>query len=354
MRVRVSDGVHSTTATTTVSVTNVAPTAKLDDQTVTEGDAATIRLTEIEDVAADKGAGFTYAYDLDGTGFKPGGASVTLPATDGPATIPVKAAITDKDGGRREYSATVTVVNVSPTAKFTGATVKEGTDATVTFSGQADAYDTAFTYEYDVDGAGFQSGGPSLTLPTTDGPGKFTVKGAILDKDGGRREYTATVDVENVAPTATLTGSTVKEGEDATVTFSGADDVSSVDKAAGFTYEYSVDNGGFVPGGATLTVPTTDGPATLPVRAVIVDKDGGRREYTTTVTVENTAPVVKITGAETVPASGEVTLNVAATDVDTAHRHGRLGRRDRRAVRRRRREPHLRERRCAHRHRPRE
>ena len=101
------------------------------------------------------------------------------------------------------------------------------------------------------------------------------------------------------------------------MTFSGADDVSSVDKAAGFTYEYSVDNGGFVPGGATLTVPTTDGPATLPVRAVIVDKDGGRREYTTTVTVENTAPVVKITGPETVPASGEVTLNVAATDVDT-------------------------------------
>ena len=28
------------------------------------------------------------------------------------------------------------------------------------------------------------------------------------------------------------------------MTFSGADDVSSVDKAAGFTYEYSVDNGG--------------------------------------------------------------------------------------------------------------
>ena len=316
VRVRVSDGVHSTTATTTVSVTNVAPTAKLDDQTVTEGDAATVRLTDVEDVAADKAAGFTYAYDLDGTGFKPGGASATLPATDGPATIPVKAAITDKDGGRREYSATVTVVNVSPTAKFTGATVKEGTDATVTFSDQADAFDTAFTYEYDVDGAGFQPGGASLTLPTADGPGKFTVKGAILDKDGGRREYTATVNVENVAPTATLTGSIVKEGEDATVTFSGADDVSSVDKAAGFTYEYSVDNGGFVPGGATLTVPTTDGPATLPVRAVIVDKDGGRREYTTTVTVENTAPVVKITGAETVPASGQVTLNVAATDVD--------------------------------------
>ena len=210
----------------------------------------------------------------------------------------------------------MTVVNVSPTAKLTGATVKEGTDATVTFSDQADAFDTAFTYEYDVDGAGFQPGGATLTLPTADGPGKFTVKGAILDKDGGRREYTTTVDVENVAPTATLTGSTVKEGEDATVTFSGADDVSSVDKAAGFTYEYSVDNGGFVPGGATLTVPTTDGPATLPVRAVIVDKDGGRREYTTTVTVENTAPVVKITGAEDVPASGEVTLNVAATDVD--------------------------------------
>ena len=120
-----------------------------------------------------------------------------------------------------------------------------------------------------------------------------------------------------MAPTATLTGSTVQEGSDATVTFSGADDVSAVDKAAGFTYEYSVDNGGFVPGGATLTVPTTDGPATLPVRAAIVDKDGDRREYTTTITVENTAPVVKITGPEAVPASGEVTLNVAATDVDT-------------------------------------
>ncbi|MDA0167984.1 PKD domain-containing protein [Solirubrobacter taibaiensis] len=301
----------------TVQVRNVAPTAKLDDQTITEGDAATIRLTDIEDAAADKAAGFTYAYDLDGTGFKAGGASVTLPATDGPATIPVKAAITDKDGGRREYSATITVVNVSPTATLAGSTVKEGSDATVTFSDQADAFDTTFTYEYDVDGAGFQPGGATLTLPTTDGPGKFTVKGAILDKDGGRREYTTTVNVENVAPTATLTGSTVKEDQDATVTFSGADDVSSVDKATGFTYEYSVDNGGFVNGGASLTVPTTDGPATLPVRAVIVDKDGGRREYTTTITVENTAPVVTIAGPETVPASGEVTLKVGATDADT-------------------------------------
>jgi PKD repeat protein len=63
-------------------------------------------------------------------------------------------------------------------------------------------------------------------------------------------------------------------------------------------------------------VPTTDGPATIPVRGAIIDSGGGRRTYETTVQVRNLAPVVTIAGPEAVPASGAVTLNLTAKDTD--------------------------------------
>ena len=118
-------------------------------------------------------------------------------------------------------------------------------------------------------------------------------------------------DRKNVAPTATFTGDTVVEGTPATVRFSEPQDPSPADREAGLTYEYDLDGDGtFEPGGATATVPATDGPAMLQIRGAILDRDGGRTEYTATVVVTNAAPTASIAGPQTVPSSGVVALTL--------------------------------------------
>src|SRR5439155_17364362 len=92
-------------------------------------------------------------------------------------------------------------------------------------------------------GYGAFSGTSSTSCPTTDS-GSRTVKGKIKDKDGGTTEYTASVTVNNVAPTATLSNDgPIFEGGSATISFSGPSDPSSGDAAAGFHYAYSCTNG---------------------------------------------------------------------------------------------------------------
>src|SRR5262249_37922603 len=132
---------------------------------------------------------------------------------------------TDKDGDTGTTTATVVVTNVAPTATFAGpASVSEGSTATVSFSNQLDPSraDTSagFRYSYDFDNDGTfevaDSTSASATVPASfldDGPGTRTVRGRIKDKDGGFTNYTASITVNNVAPTATFTGpASVNEG----------------------------------------------------------------------------------------------------------------------------------------------
>ncbi|RKQ90613.1 hypothetical protein C8N24_0425 [Solirubrobacter pauli] len=326
---RVSDGAVATVADATVTVRNVAPAAAFTaPATVVEGGSATVALTSPTDPGDST---FTYSFDFGGDGTwdvaDSATASAAVPAAllvDGPASLTVRGRITDKDGGATVYTTTIAITNAAPTAKLTGVTVVEGSPATVRFSDQDDvsAVDKAagFTYEYDVDGDGtfeVKNTVPSVTVATTDGPSTREIRGALIDKDGGRSTYTATITVENAAPTATLTGDTVDEGASATVTFSDAHDPSTADVAAGFTYEFDLDGDGVFEVKGTdpkATLKTTDGPATLRVKGAIVDRDGGRNAYTTEVVVRNVAPTLALSGSGSVTAGQPYALTLTAAD----------------------------------------
>lgn len=340
VRVQVSDGELTTTSAATIlTIGNVAPTATLANSgPVDEGETAQVSWSGVTDPAtADAAAGTRYAYDFDDDGtWDVGGASyatattaasVDVPAAitaDGDTDVTVRAAVVDKDSGAREYTTKIEVDNVAPTATLNGVTVDEGKPATVAFSAQDDvsAADRAagFTYEYDTDGDGtfeVKHNDPSVTIATADGPATREITGAIIDRDGGRRVYKATVTIENVAPTATLNGDIVDEGSPATVTFTDADDASSADKAAGFSYEFDLDGDGTFEVKGTdpkATLKTTDGPATLPVKGAIVDRDGGRRGYSTTVVVRNVVPTLALNGAGTATAGAAYALTLAGAD----------------------------------------
>lgn len=153
----------------------------------------------------------------DGSGVKPlalSGKTFSLSHTyadNGTYTITVN--VTDDDSGFGMDTAAVTVNNVAPTATFNAPTsVNEGSPILLSLTTPSDPSiaDTSagFQYAFDCgDGSGYgASGSSSSTTCSTNNNGARTVKGKILDKDNGVTEYSATVNVNNVAPTVTITG----------------------------------------------------------------------------------------------------------------------------------------------------
>ena len=196
----------------------------------------------------------------------------------------------------------VNVANVAPTATFSNdGPVNEGSSFKLTLSNADDvsSVDKAagFTYAFDCgDGSGYGAYGNSAESScSTNDSGSRSVKAKVRDKDGGEREYTATVQVNNVAPTATFgNNGPVAEGSSFKVTLTGADDVSSVDKTAGFTYQFDCGDGsgyGAYGNSSERSCATTDN-GTRNVKGKVKDKDDGEREYTGTVTVNNVGPTI--------------------------------------------------------------
>src|SRR5439155_8922898 len=204
------------------------------------------------------------------TGTSSGTWSWSYSTTDGPnqsQTVTITA-----DDGTTTTSTTfsLTVNNVVPAGTFSsGGAVNEGSAVTVSFSGQSDpsSVDTTagFHYAYsctngDLSGATYAGSGSSASTSCTfdDGPANKNVKARIIDKDGGFTEYTTSVTVNNVAPTATLANNgPVDEGSPATITFSSPSDPSSADTSAGFHYSYACD--GQASSLATTYAGATDG-----------------------------------------------------------------------------------------------
>jgi len=320
---------------TTVTVTNVAPTATIagPSAAVDEGGNFSISLNSPFDPSStDTTAGFTYAFNCSsGYGAFASSSTTSCAAQDNPG-VTAKAKIRDKDGGENEYTFAVTINNVAPTAALgNNGPVNEGSPATISFSAQSDPgpVDTTagLRYAYACDntslaGATYAGSGASASTTCTysDGPSDRIVRGRIIDKDGGYNEYTTSVHVDNVAPTATLSNNgPVNEGNAAVITFSGQADPSSDDTAAGFHYAYSCSNGDL--SGATYAGSGTAASTNCPfndngnyiVKARIIDKDGGFTDYQSTVVVNNVAPTATFQSPAVAITEGG-TFNISLTN----------------------------------------
>src|SRR5207249_1920660 len=111
----------STGYTTTVTVTNVAPTASLSNNgPADEGSPATVSFSgQFDPSSVDTSGGFHYAYACDGGSlagatYAGSGTSASTACTydDGPTTHTVRARILDKDGGYTEYTTVVSAHNL--------------------------------------------------------------------------------------------------------------------------------------------------------------------------------------------------------------------------------------------------
>jgi endonuclease/exonuclease/phosphatase family metal-dependent hydrolase len=152
----------------------------------------------------NEGDALTYAWDLDNNGtFETAGqsASFSAAALDGPATRTVRVQVSD--GAATDVAeATVNVGNLAPTATLAApASTFAGFPFALSLTGASDpsAADTAagFTYAFDCGGgSGYGAFGPAASAQcATTNTGTRSAGARIRDKDGGVREYTATVQV---------------------------------------------------------------------------------------------------------------------------------------------------------------
>ncbi len=233
----------------------------------------------------------------------------------------------DNKGGTVSDSFNWTAHNVAPTADLTAPTsANEGGSFNVSLGNVQDA-SSADTHEYRFDcGSGYGAWGSatSASCDAVDGPGSLSVKGEVRDDDGGVSEYTSNVTVNNLAPTATESfASAVDEGTSFNLALTDATDASAADRAAGFTYAFDCGSGyGAFGSSASATCPTADN-GTRSVGAKIRDKDGGVSEYTGSVTVNNVAPSVTLSGSNSVNENQNVnrTYTFSITDPGTADTH---------------------------------
>jgi len=224
----VSDGkiASPVTDTATLTVSNAAPTVSFTSPATSanEGDTKTYSFT-VSDAGTNDTFSVTSGFPNCGTGGSLVPGSVTTTTTggsfqclfpDGPASPSVSIQVTDDDGAVSTAATTsVTVANVDPTATLgNNGPVNEGSSATISFTSPSDpsSTDTAAGFHYafsctngDLSGATYANSGTSASTncPFADN-GSFTVKGRIIDKDGGYTEYTTSVTVNNVKPTVSL------------------------------------------------------------------------------------------------------------------------------------------------------
>ena len=193
-------------------------------------------------------------FDVDASGPSPTFNARTL---DGPSTRTIALRVRDNHDVTGIDTAKLTITDKPPTATFSNnGPVDEGSPGLVRFTDPLDPSpaDTAagFRYSYDFDNDGtfeiIDSPSASAVVPASyliDGPSVRTVRARISDKDEGSTEYTTTITIKNVAPTATFSNNgAVNEGSSGTVSFSGQFDPSTADNAAGFRYSYDFDNDG--------------------------------------------------------------------------------------------------------------
>jgi PKD repeat protein len=321
----------SSSATTIVTVANVAPTATFSaPASVNEGAPLTMTLTNpVDPSSADVAQGFRYTFDC-GSGL--GGVTLTPTFTctvPDNGTLTVHGRIIDKNGGGTTYDATVTIVNVAPTGLFPPLPpgLLEGSNILLGLGNPTDpsSVDIAAGLQFAFNcgnGFGAFQAAATLTCPTTPDDGNYTVGVRVRDKDGGQSEYTQIVTLLNVAPIVTTISmpATATPGTAFTVVATGIDP-SPPDQA---TLEYAFNCGagaGFGAfGSSNTTTCTAIGFGTQSVQVRVRDKDGGSTQKSQLLQVINTMDVqpntisLSATGTVSVYLYSTATFNATLAD----------------------------------------
>ena len=179
--------------------------------------------------------------------------------------------------------------NRPPVAEAGGPyTLNEGATLTLNGSG-TDPNGDALTYAWITSLPLSNSSIPNPIVTGTDNTVQ-TLTLRVNDPDGLMATDTATLTVNNVAPSASFSAPAANEGGSVVVALANPTDPSSADVAAGFSYAFDCGAGyGAYSASNSANCPAPNS-GTLAVKAKIKDKDNGAREYNANVPIANVAP----------------------------------------------------------------
>lgn len=344
--VRDEDGLHTSVATGSVTVTDVAPSIGLTlPSTVAEGASTTLRLGAISDsgpetvtqIRVNWGDGQSSLmsradYNASVNAQPSVAPSLTHSYADSAASRTVTVDLQDNAGWHLAAgTAAIAVTNVAPTASLSGAaTAAEGNAWAVTIGSVVDpGQDTVSTYRLvwgdgtttDVAAASLASN--RVVTHSFADDGTMQVQLQLVDEDGTHNAGLTSVNVSNVAPQMSLSGAaTATEGRAYTLTLG-----SVTDPGRDTVQSYTVDWGD----GSVQTLAASELPANrqwthtyadqgaVQIRASLRDDDGTWSQIAShAVTVQNQAPTISLTGAATVSEGSAYTLTLGAvTDPGT-------------------------------------
>jgi PKD domain len=344
-----NDGLFDgSTASNTVTIANTAPTVTLsagNDLSVAEGSTHTYGYSisdpdgdSIPSVATNCGASGTKSNDSHTD--TSGSFDCTFP--DGPASSTVSVQATDSGSGAaagNTDSQSVTVNNVAPTVTLSAGndlSVAEGSTHTFSYSISDPGVDTVDSVTTSCSGTGskvalsdsFTNTSGSFQCAFADGPNSSTVSAAATDSDGDTGAAgTQSVTVNNVAPAVTLSAGndlSVNEGSTHTYSYSisdpGQDTVTSVTTSCSGTGSKVSGSDSFTNTSGSFQCAFADGPNSSTVSAAATDSDGDTGAAgTQSVTVNNVAPTVTLTGPPSVDEGSTHTYTFSVVDpgVDT-------------------------------------
>jgi hypothetical protein len=240
--------------------------------------------------------------------------------------------VRDGDQGAAVDNAWIVVKNVPPTPKITGIPVSghspEGLDISLGSSvTDPSRVDTAagFTYHWSVTKNGVDViswSGADFPPFAPDDNGTYVVTLTATDKDGGVGTTSTTILVDNVAPTASITGVPASghspEGSHVLLG-STVTDPSYTDTAAGFTYVWRVNGVVYASGNSPVFAFTPDDDGNFVVTLTVTDKDGGVSPVAqATIVADNVAPTASLSGPTDGIPGQERTFTLTAADPSTS------------------------------------
>jgi len=230
--------------------------------------------------------------------------SATHVYADGDAAHTITASVLEDGQTYAAPTVDVDVLNVAPVLTIGGnATVDEGDAFVLDLSSVDPGVDTITSWTIDW-GDGFVetlSGDPSqATHVFADGVSTASITATATDEDGTYASNTLNLTVTNVAPVVTISGAAqLDEGDVYTL------DITTVDPGDDTISQIVVDWGDgnvetFVGSPTQVTHTYADGVSNVSIVATATDEDGSWDSNTLSVTVNNVAPVLTISGAASV------------------------------------------------------
>jgi PKD repeat protein len=261
----------------TVSAPNQPPDANAGpDQTANEGETV-----NFDGSSSSDSDGTIDSYDWDFGDETTGAGETTAHEYADNGIYTVTLTVTDTNGATGMDTATVTIENVAPAAVDAGSDQMVNEGATVSFSGSftdPGSGDT-HTIEWNFGDGNTSSGSLTPTHAYAD-DGGYTVTLTVTDDDSGVGTDTASLTVDNVAPTAEA-GGPYSGIVDEPITLAG----SATDPGTSDTLTYSWDFGdGNSAGGQTVSH-TYSATGAYTATLTVTDDDGGEDTDTATVDI---------------------------------------------------------------------